>query len=61
MEIATPALASAPVKAAEVNCEAWTPFCLSSGNAGGVDFSATLRDERVVGSELNEIQLFVRF
>ena len=24
-----------------------TPFCLSSGDSGGVDFSATLRDERV--------------
>ena len=25
---------------------ALTPFCLSSGNSGGVDLSATLRDER---------------
>jgi hypothetical protein len=24
-----------------------TPFCLSSGDSGGVDFSATLGDERV--------------
>jgi hypothetical protein len=24
----------------------WTPFCLSSGNSRGVDFLATLRDER---------------
>jgi len=47
MEIATPASASAPVKAAEVNCEPWTPFCLSSGDSSGVDFSATPRDERV--------------
>lgn len=42
MEIAT----SAPVKAADVNCEPWTPFCLSSGNSRGVNFLATLRDER---------------
>ena len=45
MEIATPASASAPVKAAEVNCEPWTPFCLSSGNSRCVDFLAALRDE----------------
>ena len=24
----------------------WTPFCLSSGNSRGVDFLATLCDER---------------
>src|SRR6201987_1405432 len=46
MEMATPASARAPVKAAEVNCEPWTPFCLSSGDSRGVDFLAALRDER---------------
>src|SRR6476646_6692343 len=46
MEIATPASARAPVKAAEVNCEPWTPFCLSSGDSCGVDLSAALSDER---------------
>ena len=46
MEILIPAAVSAPVNAAEVNCEPWTPFCLSSGNLCGVDFLATLRDER---------------
>jgi hypothetical protein len=45
MEMATPALASASVKAAKVNCEPWTPFCLPSGDSRGVDFLA-LRDER---------------
>ena len=30
----------------DVNCEPLTPFCLSSGNSRGVDFLATLRDER---------------
>ena len=34
------------MKAAEVNCEPWTPFCLSSGDSRGVDFLAALRDER---------------
>jgi hypothetical protein len=29
MEIATPALASAPVKAAEVNCEPWSVLKIS--------------------------------
>jgi hypothetical protein len=28
------------------NLEPWTPFCLSSGNSRGVDFLATLCDER---------------
>src|ERR1700675_3156343 len=46
IEIATPAAASLPAKASAVNVEPWTPFCLSSGNLGGVDFSATLSDER---------------
>src|SRR6516162_1100250 len=46
IEMATPALASASVKAAEVNCEPWTPFCLSSGDSSGVDLPPTLRDER---------------
>ena len=45
IEIATPASASAPVKAAEVNCEPWTPFCLSSGDSRGVDLPASLSDE----------------
>jgi hypothetical protein len=45
MEIATPASASAPVKAAEVDCEPWTPFCLSSGDSRGVDLPASLSDE----------------
>src|SRR5271166_6542793 len=46
MEIATSASARAPVKAVEVNCEPWTPFCLSSGDSRGVDFLAALSDER---------------
>ena len=37
---------SAPVNAAPVNCEPWTPFCLSSRDLRGVDFLAALRDER---------------
>jgi hypothetical protein len=41
-----PACSSAPVKAWLVNWLPWTPFCLSSGDSGGVDFSATLHDER---------------
>jgi hypothetical protein len=41
-----PTLMSAPVKAEPVNWLPWTPFCLSSGDSGGVDFLATLRDER---------------
>jgi hypothetical protein len=39
-------LSSRPVKAMLVNWEPWTPFCLSSGNSRGVDFLATLCDER---------------
>ena len=34
------------VKAKLVNCEPWTPFCLSSGDAGLVDLLLPLRDER---------------
>jgi len=39
-------LSNRPVKAMLVNWEPWTPFCLSSGNSRGVDFLATLCDER---------------
>jgi hypothetical protein len=46
IETRKPASISTPVEAADVNCERWTPFCLSSGDSGGVDFSATLHDER---------------
>jgi hypothetical protein len=46
IEIATPAAASLPANASAVKVEPWTPFCLSSGNSRGVDFLATLRDER---------------
>src|ERR1700690_4026213 len=46
IEMRMPASLSVVVKAKLVNCEPWTPFCLSSGDAGLVDLLLPLRDER---------------
>src|SRR6476620_1193377 len=45
IEIWMPAGASLPVKAVEVNCEPWTPFCLSSSEVSGVNLLLALHDE----------------
>ena len=47
MLMETPAVVGTLVKSRLANWLPWTPFCLSSGDSCGVDFSATLRDERV--------------
>src|ERR1700677_3069230 len=45
-EGSTPASARRSVYLMETYWLPLTPFCLSSGNLGGVDFSAALSDER---------------
>src|SRR6202044_2530470 len=45
-EGSTPASARRSVYLMETYWLPLTPFCLSSGDSGGVDFLATLRDER---------------
>jgi hypothetical protein len=45
MLILIPALISRVVNSRLVNCEPWMPFCLSSGDARGVDFLLALHDE----------------
>jgi hypothetical protein len=45
MLIWMPAPISRPVNSRLVNCEPWTPFCLSSGDAGRVNFLLALHDE----------------
>ena len=47
MLIAISAVFSTLVKSGEVNCEPWTPFCLSSGDAGRADLFLAAHDDAV--------------
>ncbi len=46
MEILVLARFNRSVQSKDVNCDPWTPFCLSSGDAGLVDLFLSTHDDR---------------